>query len=105
MFYFSNKKPHKSVVKIYVHFREVIHSFLFYLYIPGHETEEMDPETYEPIMTPDRMFNLGNSGNHQIIATINKVTVTGGIDKAEAGEGGEAEVFRARPLTAGVYSK
>jgi hypothetical protein len=77
----------------------------FYLYIPGHETEEMDPETYEPIMTPDRMFNLGNSGDHQIIATINKVTVTGGIDKAEAGEGGEAEVFRARPLTAGVYSK
>jgi hypothetical protein len=77
----------------------------FYLYIPGHETEEMDPGTYEPIMTPDRMFNLGNSGDHQIIATINKVTVTGGIDKAEAGEGGEAEVFRARPLTAGVYSK
>lgn len=77
----------------------------FYLYIPGHETEEMDPETYEPIVTPDRMFNLGNSGNHQIIATINKVTVTGGLDQPQAGEGDEAEVFSARPLTAGVYSK
>ncbi len=77
----------------------------FYLYIPGHDTGEWDMENQCPIMTPDRMFNLGNSGEHQIIATINKVTVTGGLDQPQEGEGGEADIFRARPLTAGVYSK
>jgi hypothetical protein len=76
-----------------------------YLYIPGHETDEMDFETYEPICTPDRMYNLGNSGEYKIIASINKVEVTGGIDDAQSGEDGSVEIFAARPLTAGVYSK
>ena len=54
-----------------------------YLYIPGHETDEMDYETWEPIVTPDRMFNLGNTGNHNIIASIHSAEVTGGVDAEE----------------------
>lgn len=50
-----------------------------YLYIPGHDTEEMDMETYEPIRTPDRLLDLGDTGEGNIIATINKATVIGGL--------------------------
>ena len=51
-----------------------------YLYIPGHETDEMDNETWEYIRTPDRLFDLGNTGEHNIIATIHSAEVTGGLD-------------------------
>ncbi len=55
-----------------------------YLYIPGHETDEMDYETWEPIRTPDRLFNLGNTGEYSIIASIHSATVTGGVDQEAA---------------------
>ena len=51
-----------------------------YLYIPGHETDEMDNDTLEFIRTPDRLFDLGNTGEHNIIATIHSAEVTGGLD-------------------------
>ena len=51
-----------------------------YLYIPGHETDEMDNETWEFIRAPDRLFDLGNTGEHNIIATIHSAEVTGGLD-------------------------
>ncbi len=76
-----------------------------YLYIPGHETDELDYETWEPIVTPDRMYNLGTTGEYKIIASINKVEVTGGIDNEQPGEGGDVAIYDAKPLTAGVYSK
>ena len=50
-----------------------------YLYVPGHETDELDHETWQPIRTPDRLFDLGDTGERNIIATINKATVTGGV--------------------------
>ena len=68
-----------------------------YLYIPGHETDEMDNETLEFIRTPDRLFDLGNTGEHNIIATIHSAEVTGGLDP-EPEEGTNA-------LAAGVYTK
>lgn len=74
-----------------------------YLYIPGHETDEIDYETWEPIVTPDRMYNLGNTGEYNIIASINKVEVTGGLD-SEQSDDSVMEIL-SRPLTAGVYSK
>ena len=50
-----------------------------YLYVPGHETDELDHETWQPIRTPDRLFDLGDTGEHNIVATIHKATVTGGV--------------------------
>ena len=50
-----------------------------YLYVPGHETGEMDQETWEPIRTPDRLFDLGDTGFGNIIATIHEAKVTGGV--------------------------
>ena len=50
-----------------------------YLYIPGHDTEEMDMETWEPIRTPDRLFDLGDTGEGNIIATIHHAEVLGGL--------------------------
>ena len=79
-----------------------------YLYVAGVGTGEFTwDENWNrvEIKTPDRMYNLGNTGEYSIIATINKVTVTGGIDNEQSDEGGSAEIFAARPLTAGVYSK
>ena len=55
-----------------------------YLYIPGHETDEMDYETWEPIRTPDRLFALGTTGEKNIIATIHYAEVTGGVDPEPA---------------------
>ena len=79
-----------------------------YLYVAGVGTGEFtwdENGNRVEIKTPDRMYNLGNTGEYSIIATINKVTVTGGIDNEQSDEGGSAEIFAARPLTAGVYSK
>lgn len=71
-----------------------------YLYIPGHETDEMDNETWEPIRTPDRLFSLGDTGNHNIIASIHSVEVTGGVD-APAYASAAAPVNK---LVANVYT-
>ena len=55
-----------------------------YLYVPGHETNEWDYETWTKIRTPDRLFDLGDTGIHNIIATIHSATVTGGVAVQEA---------------------
>ncbi len=49
-----------------------------YLYVPGHDTEEMD-DNWQPIRTPDRLYDLGDTGKHNIIATLNRAEVTGGV--------------------------
>ena len=54
-------------------------TYELYLYVPGHETDELDHETWQPIRTPDRLFDLGDTGEHNIVATIHKATVTGGV--------------------------
>ena len=71
-----------------------------YLYVPGHETDEMDYETWEPIRTPDRMFNLGNTGNLNFIASIHSAQVTGGVDPEEETP---VETNVVNKLTAGLY--
>ena len=71
-----------------------------YLYAPGHETDEMDYETWEPIRTPNRLFDLGNTGEYNIIASIHFAEVTGGVDAEEA-----VQTNAVRKLTAGLYSK
>ena len=68
-----------------------------YLFIPGHETDEMDYETWEYIRTPDRLFPLGNTGANNIIASIHSAEVTGGVDAEK-----EEEVV-VNKLTAGLY--
>ncbi len=73
-----------------------------YLFIPGHETDELDYETWEYIRTPDRLFNLGNTGEYNIIASIHSAAVTGGIDSEESEP--EAETTALRPLAIGVYT-
>lgn len=73
-----------------------------YLYIPGHETEEMDMETYEPIRTPDRLYSLGNTGKHNIIATIHKAQITGGVNVAASGDGA-GRVAEVNSLAAKTY--
>ncbi len=73
-----------------------------FLFVPGHVTDEMDYETWEPIRTPDRLYTLGNTGDHAIIASIHSATVTGGIDPEQnAGE----ETTAVNPLAAGVYKR
>lgn len=66
-----------------------------YLYVPGHETGEMDYETWEMIRTPDRLFDLGTTGEHNIIATLHKAVVTGGVAVQE--DAVNPQIFR------GVY--
>ena len=70
-----------------------------YLYIPGHETDEMDYETWEPIVTPDRLFALGDTGEYGIIASIHSAVVTGGVDAEEP----EVEIFAVKKLAAGLF--
>ncbi len=88
-------------ISMYDYWNEGITNELF-LYVPGHETEEMDYETWEFIRTPDRLYSLGNTGDHSIIATIHSATVTGGVDKVE--EDG-AETTAVKPLAAGAFKK
>ena len=71
-----------------------------YLYIPGGEF--MNPETYEYIEIPDRLFALGNTGENNIIASIHSAEVTGGVD---AEEEEAAQTNAVRKLTAGVFGK
>lgn len=50
-----------------------------YLYVPGHETDEWDFETWTKLRTPDRLYDLGDTGEYNIIATIHSASVTGGV--------------------------
>ena len=70
-----------------------------YLYIPGHDTGMMDYETWEPIFTPDRLYDLGNTGEYNIIASIHSAVVTGGVDAEEAA------AVTVNKLAAGVFGK
>lgn len=69
-----------------------------YLYIPGGEF--MNPETYEYIEIPNRLFDLGDTGEHNIIASIHSAEVTGGVN-SEADDTTGADTIN--KLTAGVY--
>lgn len=51
-----------------------------YLFIAGHETEDWDYENNCAVFTPDRMYNLGTTGEHNIIASVHSASVTGGVD-------------------------
>ncbi|MBQ7874605.1 MAG: Ig-like domain-containing protein, partial [Oscillospiraceae bacterium] len=73
-----------------------------YLFIPGHMTDEIDYETWENIYTPSRLFNLGNTGEYNIIASIHSATVTGGVDPEETVTETEAEEIN--PLAVGIYT-
>lgn len=46
-----------------------------YLLKTGVLTDEMDYETWEPIRLPDQLFELGDTGEYNIIATIHKTNV------------------------------
>ena len=74
-----------------------------YLYIPGVGTGEwvMDYETWESyeVMTPSRFYNLGNTGEHNIIATIHSAEVTGGVEPETA------DVFTPNALASGFYKE
>jgi len=69
-----------------------------YLYIPGGEF--MDPNTYEYVEIPNRLYDLGNTGEYNFIASIHSAEVTGGVD-----EEASVETNAVRKLTAGLYSK
>ena len=72
-----------------------------YLYIPGCETDQWDPETYEPIVIPARLYDLGNTGEYAFIASIHSATVTGGVDAEEV----SLEPAAVNKLAAGVFGK
>ena len=71
-----------------------------YLFVPGHMTDEMDYETWQPIMTPDRLIKLGTTGEFNIIGSIHSVEITGGLDAEE-----EMIPNALRKLAAGVFGK
>ena len=77
-----------------------------YLYAAGVGTGEwvMDYETWEyyEVCTPDRFYNLGNTGANNIIASIHAVEVTGGVDPEETAG---AKTDAVNTLIAGVYEK
>ena len=72
-----------------------------YLYIPECDTGEMDYETWEPIVIPARLYDLGNTGEYAFIASIHSATVTGGVDAEEE----TLEPTAVNQLAAGVFSK
>ena len=54
-----------------------------YLFIPGVGTGEYTFDeyyNYVEIKTPDRLYSLGNTGVHNIIASVHSASVTGGVD-------------------------
>lgn len=55
-----------------------------YMYIPGHDTDELDTTTWEPIRTPDLLVNLGDTGKYNIIATIHSAKYLGGLVTSQA---------------------
>ena len=59
-----------------------------YLYVAGAGTGEYGYDenwNYVELMTPDRLYNLGNTGAYNIIASVHSASVTGGVDP-EVGE-------------------
>lgn len=66
-----------------------------YMYIPGHDTDELDLDTWEPIRTPDLLIDLGTTGDYNIIATIHSAKFIGGL--------ATNETPAAAPLRVGVY--
>ena len=72
-----------------------------YLYIPEFDTGEMDYETWEPIVLPARLYDLGSTGEYSFIASIHSAVVTGGVDAEEV----ELEAVAVNKLTAGVFGK
>ena len=72
-----------------------------YLYAPGVGTGEFAwDENWNrvEVKTADRMFDLGDTGEYNIIATIHSAKVTGGVtSQLESAE-------TTRPLAAGVYN-
>ena len=59
-----------------------------YLYVAGAGTGEYGYDenwNYVELMTPDRLYNLGNTGAYNIIASVHSASVTGGVDP-EIGE-------------------
>ena len=61
----------------------------------------MDYETWEPIVIPARLYDLGNTGEYAFIASIHSAEVTGGVDAEEV----ELEPAAVNKLTAGVFGK
>lgn len=54
-----------------------------YLYIPGVGTGEFtydENRNYVELKTADRLYSLGNTGAHNIIASVHAASVTGGVD-------------------------
>ena len=70
-----------------------------YLYVPGVGTGEFTwDESWNrvEIKTPDALYDLGDTGEHNIIATINRAEITGGLAPQTADV--------AAPLAVGVYT-
>ena len=65
----------------------------------------MDYETGEPIRTPDRLFDIGNTGEHNIIASIHTAEGTGGLDTADTGADAETGAAEVGKLAVGRYSR
>ena len=63
--------------------------------------DEWDTETYEPIVIPARLYDLGNTGEYNFIASIHSAEVTGGVDAEEV----EMETSAVKKLTTGVFRK
>lgn len=68
-----------------------------YLYVPGVGTGEYTFDenwNYVEIKTPDSLYDLGDTGEHNIIATINYAEVTGGLNQSadNGNDGQDADV-------------
>ena len=77
-----------------------------YLYVPGVGTGEFTFDenwNYVELKTADRLYSLGNTGEYNIIASLHKVEVTGGVDP-EIPEEGTEETTPVNYLTASVYT-
>lgn len=76
-----------------------------YLYVEGVGTGEYEIDystwSYVEIKTPDQLYDLGTTGEHNIIATINRCEVTGGLSDSTGAE----ETEEVLSLTASVYKK
>lgn len=66
----------------------------FYLYVGGAGTGEYEWDSstwsYAEIMTPDALYELGNSGEYYVIATITSAEYLGGLPGTEQSENGAA---------------
>lgn len=74
-----------------------------YLYVP--EVSEFDWSAYEDVViSPEKFFALGNTGEHNIIATIHSAKVTGGLD-SESETVTTEDTTEVKGLTVGVYTR